>query len=86
MTLTANEDDDQFGRKMYLVLCLQRGLLQEALKTAQKISETEPNHPTVKELIRYVMHTVYIATVSSNDCAIYCLRLSRHRAGMSEAM
>ena len=52
MTLTAKEDDDQFGRKMYLVLCLQRGLLQEALKTAQKISETEPNHPTIKELIR----------------------------------
>ena len=52
MTLTAKEDDDQFGRKMYLVLCLQRGLLQEALKTAKKISETEPNHPTIKELIR----------------------------------
>ena len=52
MTLTAKEDDDQFGRKMYLVLCLQRGLLQEALKTAQKVSESEPNHPTVKELIR----------------------------------
>ena len=52
MTLTAKEDDDQFGRKMYLVLCLQRGLLQEALETAKKISETEPNHPTVKELIR----------------------------------
>ena len=54
MTITKKEEDDQFGRKMYLVLCLQRGHLKEALEAAQKISETEPNNPTVKELVRYV--------------------------------
>lgn len=50
MVLTSR--DDQFGRKMYLVLCLQRGLLDEALKAAKKIQESEPNHPTINELIR----------------------------------
>ena len=60
MTITKKEEDDQFGRKMYLVLCLQRGHLKEALEAAQKISETEPNNPTVKELVRYVFSLFYI--------------------------
>ena len=60
MTITRKEEDDQFGRKMYLVLCLQRGHLKEALEAAQKISETEPNNPTVKELVRYVFSLFYI--------------------------
>ena len=60
MTITKKEEDDQFGRKMYLVLCLQRGHLKEALEAAQKISESEPNNPTVKELVRYVFSLFYI--------------------------
>ena len=52
MTVKKSEDKDQFGRKMYLVLCLQRGQLNAALETAKKIRETEPNHPTINELIK----------------------------------
>ena len=39
---------------MYLVVCLQRGLLDEALKTALKIQENIPNDSTLKELIRCI--------------------------------
>ena len=52
--MTITKENDQFGRKMYVVLCLQRGLLEEALKMARKISETEPDHSVVNELIRFV--------------------------------
>lgn len=45
---------NEFGRKMYLVVCLQRGLLDEALKTALKIQENIPNDSTLKELIRCI--------------------------------
>lgn len=48
------KENDQFGRKMYLVLCLQRGMLKEALKTAKEIQESEPFHPTINELIRCI--------------------------------
>ena len=56
---------NEFGRKMYLVVCLQRGLLDEALKTALKIQENIPNDSTLKELIRCIpqrMRQLEIAT------------------------
>ena len=56
---------DEFGRKMYLVVCLQRGLLDEALKTALKIQENIPHDSTLKELISCIpqrMRQLEIAT------------------------
>ena len=47
----STSERNEFGRKMYLVLCLQRGMLDEALKTALKIQENVPNDKTIKELI-----------------------------------
>ena len=54
MAITKTETErNEFGRKMYLVLCLQRGMLDEALKIALKIQEKIPHDKTIQELIRY---------------------------------
>ena len=56
---------------MYLVVCLQRGLLDEALKTALKIQENIPNDSTLKELIRCIpqrMRQLEMAT-SENEAS-----------------
>ena len=44
--------DDNLGLKMYMVLCLQRGHLVEALETAKKLQKLEPKHKVLQELIR----------------------------------
>ena len=55
---------------MYLVLCLQRGLLDEALKTALKIQENIPHDATIKELISCIpqrMRQLEAATSNEDD-------------------
>ena len=46
-------EEDDLGRKMYLVLCLQRGHLEEALEAAQKLHAKRPKDSVLKDLIRY---------------------------------
>ena len=50
------EEDDDLGRKMYLVLCLQRGHLEEALEAAKKLLAKRPKDSVLKDLIRYKRH------------------------------
>ena len=45
-------EDDDLGRKMYLVLCLQRGHLEEALEAAKKLLAKRPKDSVLKDLIR----------------------------------
>ena len=70
-TSAASQNErNEFGRKMYLVLCLQRGLLDEALKTALKIQENIPNDATIKELISCIpqrMRQLEAATSNEDD-------------------
>ena len=49
---TTSNKDDNLGLKMYMVLCLQRGHLVEALDTAKKLQKLEPKHKVLQELIR----------------------------------
>ena len=70
-TSAASQNErNEFGRKMYLVLCLQRGLLDEALKTALKIQENIPHDATIKELISCIpqrMRQLEAATSNEDD-------------------
>jgi hypothetical protein len=71
MTITTQEPKDEFGRKMYLVFCLQRGFLEEALKTAQKIQSSEPGNSTINELIRFVNSISNITHPSRFKCHFF---------------
>ena len=47
--------NDSLGQKMCLVLCLQRGHLDEALKLANQLHEKNKNNTVLDELIRYLL-------------------------------
>ena len=51
------EINDNLGQKMCLVLCLQRGHLDEALKLANELQAKNKKNIVLNELIRYLrMH------------------------------
>ena len=56
--------NDSLGQKMCLVLCLQRGHLDEALKLANQLHEKNKKNTVLNELIRY-LHVICM-----HDCKI----------------
>ena len=47
--------NDSLGQKMCLVLCLQRGHLDEALKLANQLHEKNKKNTVLNELMRYLL-------------------------------